>query len=140
MERFNRSFLINKAGEIQYIYTKQCLFWKEKELAKASPGRENRVINTDFGNIGILQCCDIYSPQRLDLARPLVENAPLIIAKELGVYVAVCDTYRPIPENADPSDLENEYSLCYSRIVNPERKVISSIRDKEGIIFSGIEI
>ena len=69
-----------------------------------------------------------------------IENAPLIIAKELGVYVVVCDTYRPMPENADPRDLENEYSLCYSRIVNPEGEVIASIRDKEGIVFAEIKI
>lgn len=166
-KRFNRSFLINRSGEIQYVYTKQFLFWKEKEIAKVSPGYKNRVIETDFGKIGILQCYDIYSTQRLKLAKPLVEKgakvifvpsdsvhydfpgrenekdiekAPLIIAKKLGVFVAVCDTFRPKPENADPGDLDNEYSYCFSRVVNQNGKVVSSIRNKEGIIFADIEI
>jgi len=165
-KRFNRSFLINKDGNIQYVYTKQCLFWKEKEMAKASQGIGNSVIETDFGKIGILQCYDIYSPDRLSRAKPLVENgakvifvpsdsvhydypgkeneedvrdAPLIIAKKFGIFVAVCDTFRPKPVNADPTDLDNEYSYCFSRIVDPNGNIISSIKDKEGMITAKIE-
>lgn len=166
-ERFNRSFLINRTGTIQYVYTKQCLFWKEKEMAKASQGTSNAVIETDFGKIGILQCYDVYSPNRLEYARPLVEdgarvifvpsdsvhydypgknneddvrNAPPTLAKELKVYVVICDTYRPKLENADPGDLKNEYSLCFSRFIAPDGHTISSIKDKEGMILERIEL
>ena len=164
-KRFNRSFLIDRNGKIKYTYTKQCLFWKEKEMAKATPGTGNEVIETDFGKIGLLQCYDIYSPDRLTRAKQLtkngakiifvpsdsvhydypgkeneneVKNAPLIIAKELNVYVAVCDTFRPKTKTSNPCDLENEYSLCFSQVVAPNGKIISSIKDKEGIILAKI--
>ena len=68
-----------------------------------------------------------------------VRDAPLIIAKKFGIFVAVCDTFRPKPVNADPTDLDNEYSYCFSRIVDPNGNIISSIKDKEGMITAKIE-
>lgn len=166
-KRFNCSFLINPEGKIQFRYEKQCLFWKEKDIAKATAGSLNEVVDVSFGKIGLLQCYDIYSPDRLDRARPLVKEgaqilfipsdsvhydypskenkediiqAPHILATQLHVPVVVCDTYRPKPENADPADLENEYSLCYSRAVLPNDEIVGSIKDEEGIISFEIEI
>ena len=54
---FNSAVLIDKLGKIQYIYRKRHLF-PGLDLEKVSPGKENKVIKTDFAKIGIIICWD----------------------------------------------------------------------------------
>ena len=59
---FNSAILINKTGEIQYVYKKKHLF-PGLDLKETSHGETNKVIDTDFGKIGIIVCWDFAFPE-----------------------------------------------------------------------------
>ncbi|PIO00153.1 hypothetical protein COT72_03255 [archaeon CG10_big_fil_rev_8_21_14_0_10_43_11] len=51
----NVAILINRTGNIAYVYRKVHLF-PGLDLGESVPGTDNHVVETDFGKIGIIIC------------------------------------------------------------------------------------
>lgn len=141
---FNTVFLIDRSGRVLYKYNKVHLW--ESELKKISPGRINKVIETDFGKIGIIICWDfafpefvkslskkgakiIFCPSYLvDYERDedLLRKIPLVRAFENMSYFISCDAFA-------------DETLSVSYICHPLR-ILKTIKKKEGIIFEDLNL
>lgn len=143
---FNSAILINRGGEVQHIYHKINLF-PGLDLKKTSPGKNNRVIKTDFGKIGIIICWDfaypetakqlskkgaqiIFCPSYLlndaEIPKDVFRSYPLTRAFENAVYFASCDAF-------------TEEVLGESYICGP-MKILKKIRGREGIICADLNL
>jgi len=58
---YNRTYLINKKGKILGHYDK--IYPWDSELKYISRGKEIKVINTEFGKIGLCTCWDLFFPE-----------------------------------------------------------------------------
>lgn len=76
---FNTSLLINNQGKIVLKYHKNNLWHSERKYL--SVGKDIRIAKTPFGNVGIIICWDLASP---DLTRKLAK---------LGVDIICCPSY-----------------------------------------------
>lgn len=141
-KKYNTAFLINRNGDVVYKYNKMHLYGEEKECV--TPGKKSRVINTEFGKIGILICLDIAFPEELKklsnkgawiIFCPVFEvdwesdeipkTTALIRAYENICYVVVCD----VCDKISPS---------ISSIASP-RKLLKQIIKKEGMIIEDLD-
>jgi len=143
---FNSAILVDRYGKIKYVYKKVNLF-PNLDLRKTSPGKENKVIQTDFGNIGIIICWDfafpdyikklsqkgaqiIFCPSYLlinsKISREVFRSYPLTRAFENLVYFISCDAF-------------TDEVLSESYICSP-LKILNKIRNREGIIFANLDL
>lgn len=141
-KKYNTAFLINRNGEIVYKYNKIHLYGDEKKYV--TPGKKSRVINTEFGKIGLLICLDIAFPEELKklsnkgawiIFCPVFEvdwesdeipkTTALIRAYENICYVVICDVY-------------DKSSVSISSIASP-RKLLKQIIRKEGMIIQDLD-
>ncbi|MFH0987211.1 MAG: carbon-nitrogen hydrolase family protein [Candidatus Micrarchaeota archaeon] len=141
---FNSVFLIDNKGKIKYEYRKMHLWRDEKK--RVTPGRRNRVIDTDFGKIAVIDCWDIAFSQLVKklsgegakiIFCPVFEvdysgdwrvtpQIPQVRAYENMVYFVICDAFSP-------------RTLSQSGIFSP-LKILAKIRKKEGIIFADLDM
>ena len=144
-QRVRGKFLVDGNGKIAYRYDKINLFIKEKSKKHIIPGRNNKVIKTKFGNIGIIICWDIAYPEYVkELAKKgswiifcpsYIKNygrelesylqIPYVRAFETSSYVVSCDS-------------ANKECAQYSIICGPS-KIYSKIKGREGIIFGELD-
>ena len=93
---FNSALLINKAGRIQYIYNKMHLF-PGLDLKITAHGKKNKVVKTNFGEIGILICWDFAFPEdikKLSKGGAQIIFCPSYLLKEAGISKHV---FRSLP-------------------------------------------
>ncbi len=141
---FNTVFLIDRSGRILYKYKKVHL-WKS-ELENVSPGKTNKVIRTDFGKIGIINCWDFAFPEfvknlskegakiifcpsyLIDYERDedLLRKIPLVRAFENISYYVSCDAF-------------TDETLSESCICHP-LKILKTIKKREGIMFEDLNL
>ncbi|ODS32980.1 MAG: N-carbamoyl-D-amino acid hydrolase [Candidatus Scalindua rubra] len=141
---FNTVFLIDRFGRVVYKYKKVHL-WKS-EFKNVSPGRVNRVIDTDFGRIGIINCWDfafpefvknlskkganiIFCPSYLvdyEKDEELLKKIPLVRAFENMSYYISCDAF-------------SDKTLSESCICHPLR-TLKTIKKREGIVFEDLNL
>ena len=143
---FNVAILIDRKGEIIYIYKKNHLF-SGLDLKETSAGKTNKVLETDFGKIGIIICWDfafskeikklaqegakiIFCPSYLlndaKISKEVFRSYPLTRAFESLCYFVSCDAFT------------NEV-LSESYICSP-LKILNTIQNKEGIIFADLDL
>ncbi len=143
---FNSAILVNRKGEIQYIYKKNHPF-PGLDLKETIAGNENRVIETDFGKIGIIICWDfafqedikklsrtgaqiIFCPAYLlndaKISSDVFRSFPIIRAFENLCYFVTCDAY-----------IDEVFSESF--ICSP-LKVLNKIQKMEGIIFADLDL
>ena len=143
---FNSSILINRKGQIQYVYKKIHLF-PGLDLKKTSSGKTNKVIKTDFGKIGIIICWDfafpeeckylskngakiIFCPSYLmhdsEVPKKILRSYPLLRAFENNVYFISCDAF-------------TDEVLGESYICSPF-KTINQIKGREELIVSDLSL
>ena len=143
---FNSAILINRKGKISYVYKKVHLF-PGIDPKEFSSGKENRVIKTDFGKIGIILCwdfafpefvkrlskkgaeiifCPAYLHEDAEINKEVFRSLFLTRAFENRVYFVVCDAF-------------TDEVLGESYICSP-LKVIKEIKNKEGIIFADLDL
>jgi len=143
---YNSAILVNRKGNIQYVYNKINLF-PGLDLKKTTPGNRNKVIKTDFGKIGIIICWDFAFPEYIrklskkgaqiifcpsyllndaEISKEVFRSYPLTRAFENAVYFVSCDAF-------------TEEVLGESYICSP-LKIINKIRGKEGIIFADLDL
>ena len=143
---YNSALLINRKGKIQYHYKKRHLF-NGLDLSKTSPGKENKVIKTDFGKIGIIICWDFAFPEHIkELAKNGAEIifCPSYLLDDSGISK---DVFRSYPltrafENLSffvSCDAFTNEVLCESYICSP-LKIMNKIKNREGIIFSDLDL
>jgi len=142
----NSAILINRKGNIQYVYNKINLF-PGLDLKKTSPGNTNKVINTDFGKIGIIICWDFAFPEGIKklskkgaqmifcpsylindagITKEVFRSYPLTRAFENVVYFLSCDAFT--------SEVLGESYIC------SPLKTLKKIRGREGIIFADLDL
>src|SRR3989338_5589206 len=140
---YNGAFLINKNGKLIYRYKKINLFRNERK--KTRMGFANKVINTEFGKLGIVICWDSAYPEYVKR-----------LAKQ-GVWVIFClsyiknygrelESYLQIPyvrafENSCyfvDVDSANMDCARYSVICSPS-KIIKTIKREEGLITADLD-
>lgn len=141
---FNIVYLIDRKGKIKSIYKKIHL-WKN-ERKRVSPGNRNKVISTEFGKIGIINCWDFAFPEFI---KGLSRNGASIIfcPSYLVDYKGYLDMLKAMPlvrafENLSYFVLagaSNKETARISYICSPS-KVLSKIENREGIIFSDINL
>ncbi|HEA46546.1 MAG TPA: carbon-nitrogen hydrolase family protein [Candidatus Pacearchaeota archaeon] len=143
---FNSAILINRSGKIQYIYKKIHLFPK-LDLKKTFPGKENRVIETDFGKIAIIVCWDFAFPEDIrklskkgaqiifcpsyllneaKISKEVFRSYPITRAFENLVYFVTCDAF-------------TDEVLGESYVCSP-LKILNKIKNREGIIFTELDL
>lgn len=143
---FNSAILIDRKGAINYVYKKQHPF-PGLDLPETSPGRENKVIETDFGKIGIIICWDFAFPENIrklakqgakiifcpvyllndaKITAEVFRSFPLTRAFENLAYFVTCDAF-------------TDEVLGESYICSP-LKIINKIRNREGIIFAELDL
>jgi predicted amidohydrolase len=140
----NAIFLVDGSGKIKYEYHKVHLWIAEKE--KVTAGKTNKVIDTEFGKIGIIDCWDFAFPSFVQqLSRKgakiifcpsyLVDSEedaeptkaiPLVRAFENLAFYVSCDAF-------------TDETLSESYICHPLR-VLQKIEKKEGIIFADLNL
>lgn len=138
----NTTFLIDRTGEIKYQYYKVHPWITEREEVIA--GKTNRVIYTEFGNIGIINCWDLAFPSFIQqLSRHgariifcptclidykkyknVLQKIPQVRAFENLSYFIMCDVCA--------ADTLSESYICHPL------KVLKSIKKKEGIICADL--
>ncbi|MFQ5963741.1 MAG: carbon-nitrogen hydrolase family protein [Candidatus Scalinduaceae bacterium] len=141
---YNTAFLIDSSGSVLYKYKKVNL-WKS-ELKNVSPGKINKVVETDFGKIGIITCWDfafpefvkslskkgakiIFCPSYLvdyERDKELLRNIPLVRAFENMSYFISCDAF-------------TDKTLSESYICHPLR-TLKAIKKREGIMFEDLNV
>jgi predicted amidohydrolase len=142
---FNSAILIDRSGNIQYVYKKRHLF-PHLDLQETSPGRTNAVIETDFGKMGIIICWDFAFPEDIrelsrngaqiifclsyllrqsGISKEVIRSYPLVRAFENLCYFVSCDAFT--------DEVFSESYIC-----NPS-KIINRIENKEGIIFADLD-
>lgn len=143
---YNSAILINRKGKVQYVYRKNNLFFG-LELKETCPGKGNKIINVDFGKIGIIICWDFAFPQMVkklsekgaqivfcpsyllndaQITKEVFRGIPLVRAFENNVYFILCDAF-------------GEEVLGESYICSP-LEVLNKVQNREGIIFSEINL
>lgn len=143
---FNSALLINRTGDVEYIYKKSNLFPK-LDLSKTSPGDCSQVIETDFGKIGIIICWDFAFPEYVKqlsksgaqiifcpsyllndakISKSVLRSYPLVRAFENLSYFVSCDAF-------------TDEVLKESYICSP-LKILNKIKNKEGIIFENLDL
>lgn len=143
---YNSAILINRTGEIQYVYRKKHLF-PRLELDETSPGKINQIIRTDFGKIGIIICWDfafsedikklsrsgaqiIFCPSYLlndaKISKSVFRSYPQTRAFETLSYFVSCDAF-------------TDEVLRESYICGP-LEILNKIRNREGIIFADLDL
>lgn len=140
----NSVFLIDYQGEILYRYNKVHLWADEKKTV--TPGKKNKVVETKFGTIGIIDCWDfaftefseklakdgakiIFCPTYLVSYKKdgdVLKKIPLVKAFENLTYYISCDAY-------------SKETLSESFICHPQ-KTLKHIKGKEGMIVSEIDL
>lgn len=139
----NVIFLINREGKILYKYYKVHLYKTEK--ASIVAGKTNRLVQTEFGPIGIINCWDFAFPsyiQKLSKkgARVIFCPSYLVSHKEDGPALRSIPLVRAF-ENLSyyiSCDACTDETLSESYICHPQ-KVLKKIRKKEGIIFADLD-
>ena len=142
---YNIVYLVDKNGKIKYKYKKIHL-WVTEKNKNVKPGKENRVINTEFGKIGIITCWDfafpedirklskegariIFCPSYLVNYRPakdVLEYLPLVRAFENCCYYVTADVFTK--ETAEMSFICSPY------------KIFAKIKGREGMISRKIDL
>ena len=143
---YNSAILVNRTGDIQYIYRKKHLF-PGLDLDETSPGKINQIIRTDFGKIGIIICWDfafsedikklsrsgaqiIFCPSYLlndaKISKSVFRSYPQTRAFENLSYFVSCDAF-------------TDEVLCESYICSPF-EIINKIKNREGIIFADLDL
>ncbi|MBI4170843.1 MAG: carbon-nitrogen hydrolase family protein [Candidatus Aenigmarchaeota archaeon] len=140
---FNELYVVNRDGDLAYTYRKKHLWKDEKGI---TPGKTNRVVATDFGTIGVINCWDIRYP--LETLRLAQEGADMVFcpaywykkygtSEALGamahaaafqnqIYFVLCDAY-------------SEETAAESRIWSPLGTLAKAER-KECIISADINL
>jgi predicted amidohydrolase len=146
-KKINNLYLINRQGKIQAIHSKVNLFYMEKQLGFYKAGKQMTVVKTDFGKIGLSICWDNANP---DLIKELSKKgAEIIFAamhlndhKKMGYSLPDWPQIRSF-ENMSyyvwVDQFRTNKSSSKSYIIHPQ-KVIKSIENKEGIIYSDINL
>jgi deaminated glutathione amidase len=142
-KKYNTAFLINRNGEIVYTYNKKHLWGDEKKYITA--GDKNRIIDTEFGKIGIVICFDNAFPEETkslsskgawivfcpvfemgwDDNNTIPKATPIIRAYENSCYFIVCDVC-------------DKNSVSISTIASP-KKILKQIIKKEGVIIQDLD-
>ncbi len=143
---FNSAVLVNRSGEIQYIYRKKHPF-PGLDLAETAAGTENRVIETDFGKIGIIVCwdfafqedikklsksgaqiifCPVYLLNDAKISPEALRSFPITRAFENLAYFVTCDAYT--------DEVFSESFIC------SPMKILNKISNREGIIFADLDL
>ncbi len=143
---YNSAILIDRSGKILFVYKKVNLF-PGLDLKKSSPGTGNKVVQTDFGKIGIIICWDFAFPEHTKklskegaqiifcpsyllkdakISKEVFRSYPIVRAFENLVYFITCDAF-------------TDEVLGESYICSP-MKVLNKIRNREGIIFSNLDL
>lgn len=140
----NVIFLIDYSGKIRYEYDKVHLWKTEKD--KVIAGKTNKVIDTEFGKIGIINCWDFAFPSFI---QQLSRNGAKIIfcPSYLVSYKKDGNVLRKIPlvrafENLAfyiSCDAFTDDTLSESFICHPLR-ILQKIEKKEGMIFADLNI
>ncbi|MBL7205974.1 MAG: carbon-nitrogen hydrolase family protein [Candidatus Aenigmarchaeota archaeon] len=140
----NVTFLVDRSGKIIFEYDKVHLWISEK--GKIIPGSTNKVINTDLGKVGIINCWDyafptfiqqlsrngakiIFAPSYLvgyKMNKEVLRKVPLVRAFENIAFYISCDAFT------------NE-TLSESYICHPLR-ILKKIEKKEGLIFANLDM
>ena len=140
---YNVVYLIDRNGKLKYKYKKRHLWITEKNVKS---GEVNKVINTEFGKIGIITCWDFAFPEDIRKlsksgariifcpsylvnykpAKDVLESLPLIRAFENCCYYVTCDTFTK--ETAGMSFICSPY------------KILGKIKGREGIISRKIDL
>ena len=140
----NVIFLVDRQGKIVYEYDKVHLWVSEKESVIA--GKTNKVIDTEFGKIGIVNCWDTSFPSFMqELAKegariifcPVYEvdyeedqevfrRLPLVRAFENLAFIVWCDAF-------------TDETLSESYICHP-LKFLKEIKNKEGMILAELNL
>ena len=140
---YNIVYFIDKNGKVKYKYRKRHLWVTEKNV---KAGKENKIVNTEFGKIGIITCWDFAFPEDIRKlsksgariifcpsylvnykpAKDVLESLPLIRAFENCCYYVTCDTFTK--ETAGMSFICSPY------------KILGKIKGREGIISRKIDL
>jgi omega-amidase len=146
-KKVNNLYLFNRKGIIQATHSKVNLFYMEKQLGFYKAGKQMTVVKTDFGKIGLSVCWDNANP---NLIKKLSTNgAEIIFAamhlndwKKMGYSLPDWPQTRAF-ENMSyyvwVDQFRTHKSSSKSYIVHPQ-KVIKSIENKEGIIYSDLDL
>ncbi|HLD05433.1 MAG TPA: carbon-nitrogen hydrolase family protein [Candidatus Nanoarchaeia archaeon] len=140
----NSVFLIDRSGKIKYRYDKIHLWISEEN--KITPGKVSRVIDTEFGKIGVINCQDFVFPsfiQKLSKAGAKIIFCPMYIFD----FQKDADVLRKIPlvrafENICYFITSAAFApgtLAESFICHPQR-VLKKIEHKEGIIYANLNL
>ncbi len=141
---WNIAYVIDKKGKIRYRYKKVNLWKSEAEYV--SRGLKNKVVDTEFGKIGVIICYDYLFPEfvnklgksgakiifcpsyMVDYKRGIniVRNTPLIRAFENKSYFVHCDAF-------------TRKTASISMICDPYR-VLRKIERKEGLIVATLDL
>jgi len=143
---YNSAILINRKGEVQYVYKKIHLF-PGLDLKETFPGKTNKIIETDFGKIGIIICWDFAFPEDIKklskagaqiifcpsyllkstkISKEVFRSYPLSRAFENLAYFASCDAF-------------TEEVISESYICNPA-KILKKIKHREGLITADLNL
>ncbi len=140
----NSIFLINRRGKIKYRYDKVHL-WKSEEN-KIIPGKIHKVIETDFGKIGIINCQDFVFPsfiQKLSRAGAKIIFCPMYIVdfkKDAHILrmLPLIRAFDTISYFVTSAALAYN-SMAESFICHP-LKILKKLKNKEGIIFANLNL
>ena len=140
---YNSAFFINAEGKIIYRYNKVNLFIKEKN--KVTSGKTNKIIKTEFGDIGIIICWDIAYPEYV---KELSKKGAWIIfcPSYIKNYEKELESYLQIPyvrafENSCYfvlCDSANKECAQYSVICSPS-EIIKEVKGKEGMVIAELD-
>lgn len=143
---FNSAILVNRTGEIQYIYKKIHPF-PGLDLGKTVAGNGNKVIDTDFGKIGIIICWDFAFQE--DIKKLSRDGAEIIFCPEYLLKDAKIsgEVFRSFPitrafENLSyfiTCDAFTDETFSESFICSPV-KILNKIRNREGIVFADLDL
>jgi len=143
---YNSAILINRTGEIQYVYRKKHLFPK-LDLDETSPGKINQAIRTDFAKIGIIICWDFAFPE--DIKELSKNGAQIIFCPSYLLSDAKIskDVFRSYPQTRAFENLSYFIScdaftdevFCESYICGP-LEILNKIKNREGIIFADLDL
>lgn len=142
---YNSAILVNRTGEIQYVYRKKHLFPK-LDLDKTSPGKINQIIRTDFGKIGIIICWDFAFPE--DIKKLSKSGAQIIFCPSYLLNDAKIskEVFRSYPQTRAFENLSYFVScdaftdevFCESYICSP-LGILNKIKNREGVIFADLD-
>ena len=140
---YNIVYFIDKNGKIKYKYKKRHLWVTEKNV---KVGKANKVVNTEFGKIGIITCWDFAFPE--DIRKLSKDGARIIFCPSYLVnYKPAKDVLESLPltrafENCCyyvTADVFTKETAVMSFICSPY-KILASIKGKEGIISRKIDL